>query len=211
MPAAAWSSWPCSPARRVTSAGCRECSISGWRRTVPVAVQGASTRIASYGRSGVQARRSLSTTLAFRSSRCRFVRNIRSREAETSQRVDRGACSGQLRRLAAGRRAGVQNSDPRGVACSDESRMRAGTAAAASWTHQFPSGIAGKVFDRTAPGTSERTRRKDLGIQSTCPFIGIRFDGQIQGRLRRVYVRDRLGLRLAERCGTTTPKAMEAC
>ena len=110
--------------------------ISGWRRMVPVAEQGASSRTASNG-----------PALPFRASACDDV----GRETEAGEvlpqpleprggavdRDDLRAGGGKLRGLAAGGGAKIGDG-----AAARSPNSRAGSAAAASCTHHAPSRIA---------------------------------------------------------------------
>ena len=107
--------------------------MSGWRRIVPVDEQGASTRTASNGppRHSVA---SAATISAVRPSRCEVLLHPFEPLGSAVDRGDLRAGGGELRGLAAGRRAEIGDARPLTSPSS-----RAGNAAAASCTHQAPS------------------------------------------------------------------------
>ena len=135
-PTAASSSCACSSAIRRTSAGVLCQAMSGWRRIVPVAVQGASSTRHSAGAGGRQTRASATSISRRQPEALRGWRaGARPSFRDSLDRDHPSAGRGQLRGLAPGRCAQVDHTAPADVSGS----RRAGRAAAASCTHQAPS------------------------------------------------------------------------
>ena len=128
------SSRPCASASRATSAGDLAQGTSGWRRMVPVAVQGASSSTASNGARGRHSSASATTISASSDSRPRLRTRNSARSGERSIAVTLAPRAASCARLAARRGADVEHPPAPDVPSS-----RAGRAAAASCTHQAPS------------------------------------------------------------------------
>ena len=110
------------------------CGTSGWRRIAPVAVHGASSRTASTGCCGRQVSASAATASTGRPSRFKIGDQPVEPAGRAVDRGDLGAGIGELRGLAARRGAQSTTSRP-----ATSPNSRAGSAAAASCTHQAPS------------------------------------------------------------------------
>ena len=110
------------------------CNTSGWRRMVPVALHGASSRMASYGAAGSQSITSAVTRSAFSWVRSRLAINRSIRRAELSSAVTVKPAADSCIVL------------PPGAAHKSSARLplpspsnRAGRLAARSCTHHAPS------------------------------------------------------------------------
>ncbi len=126
--AACWAASVC------TSRGRFKCSTSGWRRTVPVAVQGASSSTASTGVGGVQVEASACTIVASTRNLDRFSRSLAMRPPSRSSAVTWAPVVASCAALPPGAAQRSTTVSPRCAAS-----RRAGRLAAASCTHQSPS------------------------------------------------------------------------
>ena len=119
-------------------------AMSGWRRIVPVAVHGASRRMASKGSGGRQSRMSAANRLGDEAEAGEIGgQPLAAGRAAISTAVTLAPAAASAAVLPPG---AAQRSATRLPATSP--RSFAGSAAAASCTHQAPSAIAGKVLDR---------------------------------------------------------------
>ena len=131
-------------------------STSGWRRQVPVAVHGASSRIASKRSSGSHVSASAVTIRAVSPARARLASSRSSRRADLSSAVtcQPTAASWSVLPPGAAHRSSAWRPSPAPI-------NRTGRLAAKSWTHHAPSAkpasasIAVPRGRRTWPGASE--------------------------------------------------------
>ena len=170
-----------SAASAAMSSGAFSQAMSGWRRMVPVAVQGASRRTASKGSGGRQSRMSAATVSA---SSCRRARLAESRFEPVGGDVDRrhpGAGGGELRGLAAGR--GAEIGDALAGDVAEQARRERGGGVL------HPPGAV--VDSRAAPRSARRGTRRTEPVGSTMPpsfsaqACGIAPHAQSRGAARR--------------------------
>ncbi len=129
---------------------------SGWRRIVPVAVQGASSRTNGAGVTGRKSRTSLSTTVAVQlHPREIFAQTRAARTGSRSTAVTSAPRRHKLHRLAARRGAKIDH----GLAAHIAQQTRGQTSAAASCTHHPPSAKPGRSSMRAVVAQPDRRRR----------------------------------------------------
>ena len=153
------SSVACSATSVAGSRPPRRCGRSGWRRMVPLAEQGASSRIASNGAAGAQPSASAATTSCGEAGTGEIV----AQPAEPRRRRRRAPSPRRRRpRAAASCRPARRRGRARAAPASGP-RSRAGSAAAASCTHHAPLVVAGQGGDLRA---GRRSRRLPVGSRS---------------------------------------------
>ena len=163
----------CSAASAAMSASRFSQGMSGWRRMVPVEEQGASSRTASNG----PARHcvtSAATISAVRSRRARLLRSRSSRAGARSTATTWAPAAASCAVLPPGAAQRSATVSPR-----TSPNSRAGSAAAASCTHQAPSAIARQLrrpararCARTEPVGS--TRPPSTSAQCSGSFFTVR-------------------------------------
>ena len=168
-------------------------AMSGWRRMVPVAEQGASRSTRIRRGPGRQEATSAPTVSRGKDSRRRLLGEQAQAGRGTIDGDDAGARRGKLGRLAA--RSGTEVKDT--LARTSPSRV-AGSAAAASCTHHAPSVKPGRA--ETAPACTRR--RLPPGSRTAASPLPAgphrrRFHRQVERRLRQMGLGDRTGRSLA--------------
>ncbi len=175
-----------SAAMRATSSGPLSRRMSGWRRMVPVAVQGASSSTTSKVRPGDQLDASASTTSASSRRRPRFARR---RSSRCGRHIDRGhlrSGGGEHRRLAAGRRAKVGDGLAPDVA--RQSRHQRGGRV----LHPPRAvGEARQVLDAPVRGEPDRAGGEELSAEPRGPGrrVGVGLDARCRAAPRAVRPR----------------------
>ena len=152
--------------------------MSGWRRSVPVPEQGASSRMASNCSVGVHLLASAVTSSAEKPARVRFSPSRVIRRSEMSTAVTCAPAAQSCRVL------------PPGAAHRSATRLpvmspsrRAGRVAAASCTHQVPSAKPGSSVMAPPAGRRSVPGRQDFGLEPAGPEIGIGARREIERRL----------------------------
>ena len=175
--------------------------MSGWRRMVPVAVHGASRRTASKGRGGDQVSTSAATSSAA---------SLKPGEVDGKAFQARG---GNVDRGHLARRQGERAVLPPGAAQRSATRLpatsprrRAGTAAAAFWTHHSPSRVAGKLPRSARTGSAAPFRWEHDAAEPLRPALRIALDRQVEARLDQMRRGDLAGRRLAIGRGPPLPE-----
>ena len=166
---------------------------SGWRRTVPVDEQGASSSTASNSASGAYFSTSASTVPAGSRSRLRFSSSRLSRLRDESSAVTLGAGQRQLRRLAAGCGAKVGDA-PAGDIAEQSCRQARGRIL----DPPLAVGEARQVGNRGGqPFDTDRAGRQHDAAESLSPAFGIGLHREVDRRLDPMRGEDRLGLHRA--------------
>ncbi len=203
---AAASSSRCNRTRRATSSGVLCQAMSGWRRIVPVAVQGASSSRRATGAGGRHSRASATTTSAARSSRARFCAEPLGPLRGGLDRDHLGAGGGELGGLAARRRAEVEDRSAGDV------RQQAGGQRGCGVLH--PPGalaIARQLLDRAARRAAQRAAVQQPGVEAARPDLGVLLDREVERRLDEMRLGDPPREIVAIGARTTPATASPAC
>ena len=166
MPTAASSSFACASASRATSSGDLAHGMSGWRRMVPVAVQGASSRTASNG-AGPPLQRVGDDDLGVHRQPAQIAHQELGASRRALERGDVGTRGGELGGLAAGCRAEVEHAPALDLA--QQPRRQGGGGIL------HPPGalvVAGQGVDQPAAAPAQRAGRQDLGPQLSAQRSG---------------------------------------
>ena len=192
---------------RMTSSGVLCQAMSGWRRIVPVAVQGASSSTRPTGRGGRQSSASATSISASSSRRARFAAQALGPPVRQLDRGHPGAGRGQLRGLAAGRGAQVDHRAPARRRRAGAPAGRPPRPAPTRRPRRSPADPRSRRPPAGAPYCRTAARRRAARAQSSA--IGL--DREIERRLDQMRLGDRARDRLAVGRASSSATASPAC